>query len=141
MKKTVAVPVMLFFLFVSTFSAVSCTPRYSKSAAICGTGGGVAGALIDKKNPWRGALIGGALGAITCMALTDLYEDALREAALTGRPVTRNDGEGRIVQAIPVAYNAQTRCRKVVSRAWDKGVLVGETEEEICEGEKVTGSY
>ena len=141
MKKTVALQMILVMLFVSTLYLIGCTPYHSKSAAICGTGGGVAGALIDKKNPWRGALVGAALGAVTCMAITDMHMQVSREAARTGNIVAQRNDDGLAVQAIPVSYNAQTKCRKVRSRAWDKGKLIGETEEEICEGERVVAEY
>lgn len=141
MKKTVAVQMIMVMLAVSTLYLMSCTPYHSKSAAICGTGGGAAGALIDKKNPWRGLVIGAALGAVTCMALTEMQMQVSREAARTGNIVAQRNDDGLAVQAIPVSYNAQTKCRKVRSRAWDKGKLIGETEEEICEGERVVAEY
>lgn len=51
----------------------SCTTHQGYQGAGVGTlTGATAGALLDSGNPWRGAVIGGGLGAIVGGALTDV---------------------------------------------------------------------
>jgi len=45
--------------------SVGCATQQGARGAAVGTAvGGVSGALIDRQNPWRGAVIGGGLGAV-----------------------------------------------------------------------------
>jgi hypothetical protein len=40
--------------------------------------GGIAGALLDRNNPWRGGVIGGVLGAVAGATLTEISTMATR---------------------------------------------------------------
>jgi len=42
---------------------LSCTVPQSRGAGVGAGVGGVAGALLDRENPWRGGVIGATLGA------------------------------------------------------------------------------
>ena len=45
------------------------------------------------------------------------------------------------IEAIPGPEDQHTKCRKVTKREWDKGYLMSERVEELCEGEKLTSEY
>ena len=49
--------------------------------------------------------------------------------------------EDRAIEAIPGPEDQHTKCRKVTMREWDRGNLVSEKVEEVCEGEKVSRYY
>jgi len=71
----------------------------------------------------------------------DQSQQAAREAAMTNKRVVYYDDHGGALEAIPGAASQQTTCRKVTKRQWDKGTLVSETVEEICEGERSSRDY
>jgi len=120
----------------------SCTEYHAQGAAAGGILGGIAGALLDRKNPWRGGVIGAAIGGVAGATLTDISMRASREAAASGRPVEYRTEDGRgVYRAEPVAYNAETKCHKVHERVWEDGRLVKDTIREVCEGEKREPTY
>jgi hypothetical protein len=81
------------------------------------------------------------LGAIFGNAVDQQHQIA-REAALTNRRVVYyNDENDHAIEAIPGPEDEQTKCRKVTKREWEKGYLVSERVEEVCEGEKLTRTY
>ncbi|MCK5139564.1 MAG: glycine zipper 2TM domain-containing protein [Thermodesulfovibrionia bacterium] len=107
-----------------------------------GAVGGVAGAFLDKKNPWRGGVIGAALGALAGATLTDVSMRASRQSAVARQPVEYRTTDGRgAYRAEPVEYNAQTNCHKVHERAWEDGRLVKDEIREVCESEKAEPRY
>ena len=124
----------------------SARPDYyntQRGAAIGAGIGALSGALIGRNG--RGMLIGAgvgtALGAVLGNAVDQQHQIA-REAALTNRRVVYYDDENeRAIEAIPGPEDEQTKCRKVTKREWDKGYLVSERVEEVCEGEKLTRTY
>jgi hypothetical protein len=120
----------------------SCTQYHAQGAGAGAVLGGIAGALLDRKNPWRGGVIGATIGGVTGATLTDISMRASREAAATGRPVEyrTNDGRG-VYRAEPVSYNAQTKCHKVHERVWENGQLVKDNIREVCEGKKLEQTY
>ncbi len=121
---------------------LSCTLPQSRGAGIGAGVGGVAGALLDRQNPWRGGVIGATLGAIFGATISDIASKASQEAASTGRPVEYRTTDGSAVyRADPVDYNPQTKCRKVQERVWQGGKLVKDEIKEICKGKKTEMSY
>ncbi len=97
--------------------------------------GGVAGALLDRHNPWRGGIIGGALGSVAGATLTEISARAGREAALNNQPVEYRTEDGRgAYQAEPRGYNPSNRCSKIHERIWQDGQLVKDQIKEVCEG-------
>jgi hypothetical protein len=104
--------------------------------------GAVAGQAIGRntESTLLGAGIGTLLGAIMGNAV-DQSHAAAREAAVTNKRVVYYDDRGGAVEAIPGPVDQHTKCRKVTKRVWDKGTLVSEKVEEVCEGEKFTRSY
>jgi len=138
MKRLICMAVLICFAAL----LASCTAYHAQGAGAGGAIGGIAGALIDKKNPWRGAVIGGALGAVAGAAITDISMRASQEAAASGKLVRyENKKTGEWVEAEPVAYNAQTKCTKVRVRQWDGERQVSDGIKEECKGEKISNEY
>lgn len=139
MKKKIASLIMTLALLALIFG---CTQYHAQGAGAGGLIGGIAGALLDSKNPWRGGVIGATLGAVAGATLTDISMRASKEAATTNRPVEYRTTDGRgVYRADPVEYNAQTRCHKVQERVWEDGRLIKDEIKEVCEGEKTEQRY
>jgi len=119
-----------------------CTPRHTQGAAIGGTVGGVSGALLDHRNPWRGGVIGGVIGAITGATIVEITDQGRREAYRSNRPVRyrTEDGRGRY-EAEPRDYDERTRCRKVRERVWEDDRVIRDDIREVCEGERFEPRY
>ena len=141
---------LLNVMIVTSFVVTSCTPidpypssqRTYQGAAAGAAVGSVAGLLIDKNNRWRGAMIGGLLGAALGGTVTEISQRASREAAQEGKPVVyqSNDGFQR-VEATPVDYNQNTDCHKIRERIWQDGKLVKDEVKEVCESDKTEPVY
>jgi outer membrane lipoprotein SlyB len=137
--KKIASLITLFSLLALLYG---CTEYHARGAAAGGAIGGVAGALLDRKNPWRGGVIGAALGSVLGATLTDISMQASREAAQTGRPVVYKTTDGRgVYRADPIDYNAHTKCHKVRERVWEDGRLIKDQIKEVCESEKYESGY
>ena len=138
MKKIVSLILVLALLSLT----VACTQYHAQGAGAGGVVGGIAGALLDRKNPWRGGVVGAALGALAGATLTDVSMRASQEAATTGKPVqyVTEDGRG-VYRAEPVGYNAQTKCHKVHEIVTENGKVVKDQIKEVCEGEKTEPRY
>ena len=145
MKKTTN---LLLILLTLTF-LVSCAGRHShyyntqRGAAIGAGVGALSGHIIgrDAKATLIGASVGTLLGAVVGNAV-DQRRQIVREAAATNKRIVyydRNDNQA--IEAIPEPQDQSTQCRKVTKREWDKGYLVSEKVEEICEGERLTSEY
>lgn len=143
--KQKAINLLLITMLVSVTSCATIPQdRYNtqKGAAIGAGVGAVMGQAIgrDTESTLLGAGIGTLLGAIVGNAV-DQSHQAAREAAITNKRVVYYDDRGGAVEAIPGPVSQQTNCRKVTKRTWNKGELVSETVEEICEGEKTSPDY
>ncbi len=118
--------------------------RYNtqRGAAIGAGFGALAGQMIGKntKGTLIGAGVGTLLGAIVGNAV-DQERQAAVEAAAMDKRIVYYDNKDRAVEAIPGPEDQHTKCRKVTMREWDKGNLVSEKVEEVCEGEKVSKYY
>jgi uncharacterized protein YcfJ len=128
---------------------ISCAGRHSdrfntqRGAAIGAGFGALAGQLIGRNtgSTLIGAGVGTLVGAIVGNAV-DQESQIAREAAVTNRRIVYYDEEqDHAIEAIPGPEDQQTKCRKVTKREWDKGFLVSERVEEICEGQKVSRKY
>ena len=138
MKRYIALFAVLALLTLS----VSCATPQGKGAGVGAGVGGVAGALLDHKNPWRGGVIGAALGAIFGATVTDIATKASQESASTGRPVEYRTTDGRgVYRSDPIDYNARTKCHKVQERVWEDGKIIKDEIKEVCEGEKTEQRY
>ena len=118
--------------------------RYNtqRGAAIGAGFGALAGQMIGRntKGTLIGAGVGTLLGAIVGNAV-DQERQAAVEAAAMDKRIVYYDNKDRAVEAIPGPEDQHTKCRKVTMREWDKGNLVSEKVEEVCEGEKVSRYY
>jgi uncharacterized protein YcfJ len=144
MKQTIITLMLLTILGITASCATVQPERYNtqKGAAVGAGVGALMGQAIgrDTEATLLGAGIGTLLGAITGNAVDQSYQ-AARDAAVTNKRVVYYDNRGGAVEAIPGPVSQQTDCRKVTKRVWNKGELISETVEEICEGEKRTASY
>ena len=96
--------------------------------------GGIAGAILDSRNPWRGGIIGATLGAIAGATIADISYQGAREAANAERPVEyrTEDRRGRYY-AEPLGYDESRRCRRVRESTYVDGQLVRKKIVVICD--------
>jgi hypothetical protein len=137
MKKVIASLIMLALLPLA-----ACTPYHTEGAVTGGAVGGVAGALLDHRNPWRGGVIGAGLGAVLGATIADISYRASRESYTTGRPVEYRTEDGRgMYRAEPLDYDARTRCRRIHEKVWEDGRLVRDQVREVCESTRYERGY
>lgn len=135
------------FLMIIVLMTISACAKYHYEGAGAGAViGGIAGALLDRKNPWRGGVIGAALGGVAGATITEISARGSREAATAGRPVEYRTEDGRgIYRAEPVSDyyrpDEYTKCRKVRERVWENDRLIEDKVKEVCESEKVERRY
>jgi uncharacterized protein YcfJ len=144
MKKIInlLVSVMLISMITGCAELQPTTPRTYEGAGAGAIIGGVAGALLDRHNPWRGGIIGAAIGAVAGGTFVELSARASREAAVAGRPVEYRTQDGRgVYRADPMGYDETTRCSKIHERAWEDGRLVKDQIKEVCEGTRYERRY
>ncbi len=139
--KAIAILMILVLLTVS-----GCATYHYEGAGAGGVVGGIAGALLDRKNPWRGGVIGAGLGAILGATIADVSVRGAREAAHSGKPVEYKTEDGRgVYRAEPVSDtyrpDEHTKCRKVRERTWENDRLVKDEVKEVCESEKYERRY
>jgi hypothetical protein len=137
---------LMLGVFITTTGCVTLQQHHHEGAGMGAVIGGVAGALLDKENPWRGGVIGATIGGVAGATLADISVRASREAAVSGRPVEYRTQDGRgVFHAEPVTdwhrTDAHTRCRKVRERVWEMDRLVRDTVREVCESEKTMPHY
>jgi hypothetical protein len=136
-RKAISLVMAVVFIFAS-----ACATYHYEGAAVGGAVGGTAGALLDNSNPWRGGVIGAALGALFGATITEVAVQGRREAAYSNRPVEYKTEDGRgVYRADPLDYDARTKCRKVQERVWEDERLVKDEIKEVCEGEKYERRY
>lgn len=130
---TVALSLLMFLLSACATSEPPITSsRTYEGATAGGLLGAGAGALIDKHNRWRGAVIGGALGALFGGTLTEISSRAAREAAQENRRVSYQSTDGfQRVEAEPLGATG-TGCRQVRERIYQDGKLAREQVKEVC---------
>ena len=80
------ITIVILLAAVLSMSLSGCASRSGYEGAAVGAGvGGVAGALLDRDNRWRGGVIGGALGAVLGGTLGEISDRAARQSAQTNR--------------------------------------------------------
>ncbi|MBI5102860.1 MAG: glycine zipper 2TM domain-containing protein [Nitrospirae bacterium] len=124
------------FILVISLLGLSwgCAPHQRQGTAAGAAVGGISGAILDSRNPWRGGIIGGVIGAIVGATISDISYRAAQEAAQHDRPVEYRTEDGRgLYRAEPLGYNERTRCKRIHERVWEDGRLVRDREREICE--------
>ncbi|MEJ5227312.1 glycine zipper 2TM domain-containing protein [Thermodesulfovibrio sp.] len=143
MKK---IALLMSLLLLLTVSCGQLQQQHYEGAGAGAVVGGIAGALLDSKNPWRGGVIGAALGGVFGATIADISTRGSREAYQSGRPVEYRTEDGRgYYRAEPASdyyyKDPQTKCRKVSEKVWENGKLVKDSVKEVCESEKQERSY
>lgn len=105
---------------ISSLTLAGCMQSAPSKTTTMGGLGAVTGAVLNQGNPWQGALIGGAIGA------------------LGGNMLEKSDNERdyQRQQSMP-----RTDCQKVRVIKQDKGRVISDTIEEVCRGNQTTNSY
>jgi hypothetical protein len=137
---------MLIVLVVAVFVTSGCTTYQGQGGMAGGAMGGLAGAVLDRRNPWRGGVVGAVLGSLAGATISEVSAQGARESARAGQPVeyrTEAAGPQHIYRAEPVQVpaNVQTRCRKVRERVYEGDRLIKDNIKEVCEGDKFERSY
>jgi hypothetical protein len=126
----ISVVVLLTLLLLVT----GCLPHQRAGTATGSYMGGVAGAILDQRNPWRGGVIGAALGAIAGATIADISVYGAREAAYAQQPVRyRTDNDRAVYLAEPLGYDETRRCRRVVEKVYVDGEMVRKRHVVLCE--------
>ena len=145
MKKIGTIVALVFLLSILAGCASDPSRYNTQRGAGWGAGlGGIIGALAFQSNSWQGLLIGAAAGAIVGAVVgntVDQQEQAKRDAAKSNKRVIYYDNNDGAVEAIPLASNQQTNCKKIRTRIWEKGEIISDTIEEVCKGTKNSPTY
>ena len=137
MFRIISVLAVVSTMVVMAISGCATAPPAPSNQAVqtgaVGAGvGAAAGALLDKKNSWRGGVIGAGLGAILGGAVGEINNRAIQEAASRQQPVVYTNSSGnQRVEAIP--RSSKNNCRVVTERYFENGQLVKEVDREVCE--------
>lgn len=161
LKKQLFIRVLAATFFLAGLVSCASTPGYyntQRGAAIGAGIGALAGQAIgrDTEGTLLGAGIGTVAGAILGNAV-DQDQQINREAIRHQRAAENYryqrdrssnhyeyhdyDNDGTYVETIPGPVDQHTNCHKVTKRVWNKGVLVSERVEEVCDGEKYSRDY
>ncbi|AJE02439.1 glycine zipper 2TM domain-containing protein [Geobacter pickeringii] len=129
-------------LLASLTMTAGCTTYQAQGGMAGGAMGGLAGAILDHRNPWRGGVVGAVLGSVAGATISEISVRGSREAVGAGRPVEYRTDDGRgYYHAEPVQVDQHTKCRKVRERIYDNDRLVKDHVREVCEGEKDEDRY
>lgn len=144
MRKFTAMFLLLCLCTISFFGCLS-TQHY-EGATAGAIIGGVSGALLDKRNHWRGGAIGAGLGAILGATIVDVASKGSREAYDSGKRVEYRTEDNRgyyVAEPITDYYykDPNTKCRKVSEKIYENGKIVKDTVKEICESTKTERYY
>jgi Glycine zipper 2TM domain len=139
-----SIKLIMTVLILSIAATSGCATYQEQGGLAGGAMGGLAGAVLDRKNPWRGGVVGAVLGSLAGATISEVSVQGAREAARAGRPVeyrTEAAAPQHIYRAEPEQANMQTKCRKVRERVYEGDRLIKDSIKEICEGDKFERSY
>ncbi len=133
-------------MLVISLSALGCTPYHAQGAGTGAAVGGVAGAVLDHRNPWRGGVIGALLGGVAGATIADISVKGSQQAYQSSQPVEYQTDDGRgVYRAVPESDyyegNDHTRCRRIREKVWEDGQLVKDNVREICKSETYGRRY
>ncbi len=118
-------------LLTGLTSCVELRQETKEGATIGAVAGGVIGVLLDKKNRWRGAVVGAALGAIIGGTAATIMDKASKEAATYKKPVEYvSEDKTQRVYAKPI--QSQGKCEWVSVQYYEYGKLVKEEKKLVC---------
>jgi hypothetical protein len=135
--------IIALVLTITVFIISACTQYHAQGAGGGALVGGLAGALIDKKNHWRGGVYGAGIGAIAGATLADISVRASQEAAQANQPVVYHSEQGNYSYQADPYYepNVSTKCKKVRERIYENDRLVKDQVKEVCEGQRYDRTY
>lgn len=111
-----------------------CMPHQRAGSTVGAYWGGVAGAVLDQRNPWRGGVVGATLGALAGATIADVSVYGAREAAYAQRPVQyRSDNSRGVYYAEPLGFDETRLCRRVKEKIYVDGELVKTKTVVICD--------
>jgi outer membrane lipoprotein SlyB len=139
---------ILFISFAFTITMLSSCATESENVALGTAAGAGIGASVTH-DKWKGAVIGGILGAIAGEAYHQIQQQAINEAVSQQKPVAyqRQTSKGwERVEADPISnqyYNPDrhTTCQKVHVKIIENGRIVKDRIKEVCKGTKETNDY
>ncbi len=108
MKKTILPALLILSIFTG------CTKQAYEGAVVGGAAGSAVGAILDEENPWRGAFIGGVIGAVVTGTIVEISNKAAQECYQYDRPVIYRCYKCREkvwIKAVPGRWKG--RCRTV----------------------------
>ena len=123
---------LVFALFLAGLSScVELQQKTKEGATVGAVAGGVIGALLDKNNRWRGAVVGAALGALIGGTAATIMDRASKEAATYKKPVEYvSEDKSQRVYAKPIKSEGQ--CEWVTVQYYEYGKLVKEEKKLVC---------
>ncbi|PMP66534.1 MAG: hypothetical protein C0190_05530 [Thermodesulfobacterium geofontis] len=132
LKRWFSFLIIIFFSFTIFSGCMPETGEKTKEGAAIGAVAGAAlGALIDKNNRWRGAVIGAAAGALVGGTAGYIMDKAAKEAATTKKPVTYIS-EDKIQKVYAKPVKSEGSCEWVTVQYYEYGKLVKEEKRLIC---------
>jgi len=133
MLRKIALGMMV--LAALSLAACATSDRTYQGAGAGAALGGLAGALLDSGNRWRGGVIGAAIGAAAVGSAVELSSRASREAAVQNQPVVYTTSEGSAANGKIVAEpigTYQDGCKEVRTQVFEDGRLVKEEVKRVC---------
>jgi hypothetical protein len=131
MKKLLCLTIILAFLFTT----IGCATNRTMQGAGVGAGAGTIASVIAGKSGSTAALLimGGALfGGLIGNAMDEQAKAASMQSANRNKIVIAEEHHPN---------NGSTNCHKVTKRSWKNGTMIGETVEEVCNGNRKTSTY
>lgn len=134
MRISVKAAALYLSLATTTPFFSGCMPHQQAGSASGAYMGGLAGAILDQRNPWRGGVVGAALGALAGATIADISVHGAREAAYAQRPVEYSTDNSRArYYAEPLGYDESRRCRRIREKVYLDGELVKRRTVVICD--------
>jgi len=124
---------VLPFLIAGGLIFSSCTKQAYEGAVVGGAAGSAVGAILDEENPWRGAFIGGIVGAVVTGTIVDIATRAADESVIYGKPVEYRCYRCRErirVRAVP--GRRVGRCRWVKIYYYKAGKVIKVKKKKVC---------
>ncbi len=120
--KRFILPAVAFFIFIA-----GCSKEAYEGAVVGGAAGSAVGAILDEENPWRGAFIGGVVGAVVTGTIVEISNRAAQECSEYDRPVIYRCYKCREkvwIKAVPVRWAGKCRIVKLQYFKGDKLIKV-----------------
>ena len=130
---------ILMVLAVLSVLASGCTtynntaPRTQAGAGIGAIVGGLAGLIIDRHNPWRGAILGTAAGAVIGTVVGNIEDTAAQEAARRDTTVRydRTSDQGWHEQIVATPQGQEGDYKLVDIKYIRDGKVIGEEVKQV----------